>query len=97
MGNLKIRMSILEELENLCKREVEKMEEVFRKIKVIDSSGLRLFNLALSYFYDSKYFLERRDLIRSFEAIVISWAYVDAGLNLKVFEIPEEIKSYFTA
>lgn len=83
-------------LKELCKREIEKMELVFKKIKIIDNRGLELYNLALSYFTDSKYFLEKEDFIRSFESIVISWAYIDAGLHLKVFEIPEDLKIYFT-
>lgn len=84
------------ELEDLCKKEIEKMEKVFKEIKVVDKNGLELYNLALSYFTDSKYFLEKKDLIRAFEAIVISWAYIDAGLHLKLFDVPSELKIYFT-
>ncbi|MCS7094001.1 MAG: DUF357 domain-containing protein [Candidatus Aenigmarchaeota archaeon] len=84
------------ELEDLCKKEIEKMEKVFKEIKVVDKNGLELYNLALSYFTDSKYFSEKKDLIRAFEAIVISWAYIDAGLHLKLFDVPSELKIYFT-
>lgn len=85
-----------ENLREICKKEIEKMKEVFENIKILDNSGTEIYNLALSYFKDSEYFLEKEDFIRSFESIVISWAYIDAGLHFKVFEIPSKLKIYFT-
>lgn len=89
-------MQNLEQLQELCMKEIKKMEDVFKNIKIIDNKGLELYNLALSYFNDSKYFLDKKDFVRSFEAIIISWTYIDSGLHLKLFEIPTNLKIYFT-
>lgn len=89
-------MKNCEEMEKICRKEIEKMEKIFKNIKLKNKIGLEIFNLALSYFSDSKYFFEKKDFIRSFEAIVISWTYIDAGLHLNLFEIPENLKIYFT-
>jgi len=83
-------------MEKVCKKEIEKMEKVFKEIKIVNKDGLEIYNLALSYSNDSKHFLEKKDFLRAFEAVIISWAYIDAGLHLKLFEVPENLKSYFT-
>ncbi|MEM5815178.1 MAG: DUF357 domain-containing protein [Candidatus Aenigmatarchaeota archaeon] len=83
-------------IEELCKKEIEKMEKVIREVKIVNPNGLEIFNLSLSYLKDSKYFFEKKDFLRSFEAIIISWAYIDVGLHLKLFEISESLKIYFT-
>ncbi|MGC9059081.1 MAG: DUF357 domain-containing protein [Candidatus Aenigmatarchaeota archaeon] len=86
----------MEEIENLAKKEIEKMEEVFKNLKLIDEKATEIYNLALSYFLDAKYFLEKKDFLRAFEAVVISWAYIDCCLHLKFLEISDELKRYFT-
>jgi hypothetical protein len=52
--------------------------------------------LAKSYLTDAKYFYEKKKFLEAFEAAVIAWAYLDAGLHLKVFKIPESMKKIFT-
>jgi hypothetical protein len=84
------------ELEELTKKEIEKMEKVLKEVKVKDAKALEVYNLALSYFTDAKYFLDKKDFIRSFEAIVICWAYLDACLHFGFLEISEEFKKHFT-
>jgi hypothetical protein len=86
----------MEDLENLTKKEIEKMENVLKSLKLVDEKAVDIYNLALSYFLDAKYFFEKKDFLRAFEAVVISWSYIDCCLRLKLVEIPEEIKSYFT-
>ncbi|MEM5802046.1 MAG: DUF357 domain-containing protein [Candidatus Aenigmatarchaeota archaeon] len=83
-------------LKEISKKEIRKMKQIFKKIQLSKKKGKELFNLAKSYFEDSKYFFEKEDFIRAFEAVVISWAYIDAGLHLKIFKIPESEKKFFT-
>jgi len=84
------------ELEELTKKEIEKMEKVLKEVKVKDAKALEVYNLALSYFTDAKHFFKKKDFVRAFEAIVICWAYLDACLHFNFFEIPEEFKKHFT-
>jgi len=84
------------EIKELAKKEIEKIEEIIKDVKLKDNIALEVYNLALSYFSDAKHFFEKEDFIRAFEAIVISWAYLDACLHFGFIEIPEKFKEYFT-
>jgi hypothetical protein len=83
-------------LEAAAKKEVERMETVLKGLKILDQSALELYNLVLSYASDARYFLEKKDFLRAFEAAVISWAWVDAGLHLKAFSVDGSMKGQFT-
>ena len=83
-------------MKEIVEKNIKKMEEVLKNLKILDKNALELYNLAISYFSDSKYFLEKNDLIRAFECITISWTYIDALLHLKLVEIDEKYKRYFT-
>ncbi|MFB3764196.1 MAG: DUF357 domain-containing protein [Methanotrichaceae archaeon] len=37
-----------------------------------------------AYISDSKYFLEKGDLIRAFEAVIWAWAWMEIGLEMGV-------------
>lgn len=80
-----------------AKKEIELIGRVLKQVKLVKREGTRLLELAKAYYEDSKYFLEKRSHLEAFEAVVISWAYLDAGLHLKVFTIPANLKSFFTA
>jgi len=84
------------DLKELVIKEMEKMEEALREIKLKDVKALEVYNLALSYFSDAKHFFEKGDFVRAFEAVIISWAYLDACLHFGFIEIPERFKEYFT-
>ena len=84
------------ELENLAKGEIDKIAGVVKSLELIDHTGRELFELIESYFIDSKHFYENRQYLQAFEAAVICWAYIDAGLHLKVFEVPKEFSKLFT-
>jgi hypothetical protein len=75
------------------------MDEVFNKINIaIDDIGSQQFlEMARNYYKDSSYFFDKKDYIRAFEAIVISWAYVDAGIKIGFFSLPESLRNYFTS
>ena len=91
-GPLKISMN----LQDFAKKEIEKIEDVIKEIKMVDGKGKELMELIESYFKDSKYFYGKQQHLQAFEAAVICWAYIDAGLHLKVFEVPEKFAKLFT-
>ena len=75
-------------IEELVEKEIKKIEDVVKEVKLKDSKALEVYNLALSYFVDAKHFFDKKDFIRAFEAIVISWAYLDSCLHFDFIEIP---------
>jgi len=83
-------------LKKTCTREIERMSGVIKKVKLKDKKGAELLSLAGAYYNDSLYFFSKKQFIESFEAAVISWAYIDSGLHLGVFEVPDELKELFT-
>ena len=83
-------------IKELAKKEIEKIEEIIKEVKLKDNVALEVYNLALSYFSDAKHFFEKEDFVRAFEAVVISWAYLDACLHFGFIEVPEKFKKYFT-
>jgi len=84
------------DVRKLAEKEIARMEAVFAGLKVVNADAMELYNLAQSYFSDSKHFLAKGDALRAFEAAVIAWAYCDAGLHLRAFEVPAALRKDFT-
>ncbi len=82
-------------IEKLSLREIGRMEEVFSEIQILEDS--KIFLLAESYFKDSKFFFEKGEYLNAFEAVIISWAYVDSLLHFGKVDLPKELKHLFTA
>jgi len=83
-------------MDKKVKEEIEKMRSVFKSLQLISPEGKTVYELAKAYLKDAEYFLEKGDLYRALEAVSISWAYIDAGLHLGVFKLPEKLKKTFT-
>ena len=80
-----------------AEREMIRMTAVFEKLKVRDKGQAKHFyEFSSNYFKDGIYFFKKKMFIESFEAFIISWAYIDAGLKLGFFAVPKEQKSWFT-
>ncbi len=81
-------------IRELAMREIGRMEKVFSEIEILEDSEVLL--LAKSYFSDSKFFLEKEEYVNAFEAVVISWAYVDSLLHFGKVKVPDQLKDLFT-
>lgn len=75
-------------------REIHRMEEVFSKLIVNKQS--EVLEMAKRYFSDAKYFASKEKWLEAFEAVVISWAYIDALLHLGYVDVPKELQNLFT-
>ena len=88
-------------IQKYSEKELKRMKEVFSKLKVKSKSQSKkaggLLEFAKNYYNDGIYFSDKGQFIEAFEAFIISWAYVDIGLKLGLFEVPDEIKRFFTA
>ena len=83
-------------MESLAKKEIGKVDIILKELKLVDPKGKNILDLINSYFEDAKYFYSKKQYVQAFEAAVMCWTYADAGLHLKVFEVPDNLKEFFT-
>ncbi len=87
-----------DDIQKAAKKEIERVSSVINEIELSDPKGNPLLEMARYYFADGKRFLQDGKFLEAFEAAIIVWAYLDAGLHLKVFGLKdEEKKGIFTA
>ena len=64
----------------------KKIEKEIKKIKLNDKTKKRLLDNIHAYIKDSKYFMNKGELIRSFEAIVWAWSWLEILKELGVLK-----------
>lgn len=74
--------------EELRKETLKWLERIEDRVKEIEGDEGFLRNIN-AYISDSRYFLEKGDLIRAFECVVWAWAWLEIGLEVgKLHEAP---------
>ena len=86
----------MDDLEKEADKEIKRIDEVLENLEVLDYHGEEILELVNSYHEDSKYFFKEKMFLQAFEAAVICWAYIDVGLHMNLFSVPEEMKKIFT-
>ncbi len=77
-GSNRCRDGILEEdLQKETLKWLEKAEELYCQV----SGDEHFLENVSAYIHDSHYFLEKKDLIRAFEAVIWAWAWMEIGLE----------------
>ncbi|WP_456468604.1 DUF357 domain-containing protein [Archaeoglobus sp.] len=71
-------MNVEEELRSETVKWLEKIES---RIESVGGDRKFLENIR-AYISDSKYFMEKGDLVRAFECIVWAWAWLEIGLEV---------------
>ncbi len=92
-------MNEKDELIKEIKKHTPILEKALNSIRIANKGPdfEELYKMALAYFNDSKYFFEKKRYVQSFEALIISWAYLDSGLRLGIFELLDsDLLTYFT-
>jgi len=84
------------DLEREAGKEMERINKIMKNLKVVDAKADGLVKVLNSYYEDAKAFFEKKQYLQALETAFIVWAYVDAGLHLKVFEVSGELKKMFT-
>lgn len=82
-------------------KEKRRMQQVFSKIVIKKNKKKTkadsFYQMAKNYYEDGLYFFEKKKFIQAFEAFIISWTYIDAGIKINFFTIPKSQKKWFTA
>lgn len=79
-------MGLEDSLVNEINKWAKKIEKETEGIKIKDKNKEHFLSNIQAYIKDSKYFLEKGDLIRSFEAIIWAWSWVEILKELGILE-----------
>jgi len=83
-------------LEEEARKELDRIEKIKESLAIVDSKADGLVKVMNSYYDDARSFYKKGKYLQALETAFIVWAYVDAGLHLGVFQVPENLKKMFT-
>jgi len=78
-------MSIEADLAAEIKKWSKKLDGPLLNVQPSDERGAKMLQNINAYRNDSKHFLERGDLIKSFECLIWAWAILELGRELELF------------
>lgn len=78
-----------EELEKQVKKWLSKAENKYKKLRYKKKPDLDMLENIKAYLLDTKYFMEKKEWINAFEAVIWAWAWIEIGLELKILETRE--------
>ncbi len=79
-------MGIREDLKNETGKWLLRIEGEIGWLKPSDKRGAESLKNIRAYIKDSRYFLERGDLIRAFEAVIWAWAICETARELRLLK-----------
>ncbi|MBU3897095.1 MAG: DUF357 domain-containing protein [Nanoarchaeota archaeon] len=65
---------------------LDRIEAIVDKIEVFDTKGEEMLTNMNAYISDCKHFKENGDLVKSFEAVIWSWAILELCTELGIFK-----------
>lgn len=77
---------ISNDLEKETKKWLERIDKERNKIVLIDDDRKGLLKNIDAYISDTKHFLEKKDLIRAFEAVIWAWSWLEILQELKIIK-----------
>ncbi len=86
-------------IEAAARKEIERSGRALAAVRLAgkDARAEKVLLLARSYLSDGGHFLSKGKFIEAFEAAVICWGYLDAGLHLGALKLSDEsAKEIFT-
>ena len=84
-GKKNIDRSLEEDLQMETLKWLEKAEALYCQV----SGDEHFLENVSAYIRDSHYFLEKKDLIRAFEAVIWAWAWMEIGLEKDLLQQKE--------
>ena len=77
---------IEEELKSETIKWLNRIREKIKNVEAVNKKGEEFLRNINAYILDTEYFLNKNDLIRSFECIVWAWAWLEIGLNIGILK-----------
>lgn len=75
-------MEIEDKLLSEIRKWTEKMEKELENIETCGTKGNEILKNIKAYVSDSSHFMEKKDPVRSFEAIIWAWAWLEIGKDM---------------
>ncbi|MDD5417766.1 MAG: DUF357 domain-containing protein [Candidatus Nanoarchaeia archaeon] len=83
-------------MKETAKKELVRIKEPLNHVKAETKGAEDILNMAKCYYSDAEHFYKKEMYIECFEAVIIAWAYVDAGLRLNIMTVPKKYREVFT-
>ena len=80
---MSIETDLLAEIKKWSKR----LDDSLLNVHPVGERGIKMFQNIRAYREDSKHFLERGDLVKSFECLIWAWALLETGKELSHLEV----------
>lgn len=84
------------EIKTAAEREIKRVKEFLPSVELAKPEGSGLISFAKDYAKDANFFFEHGKFVEAFEAAIISWAYIDISLKLKLVSVDNKLLKYFT-
>jgi len=78
---------IEKQLKSETEKWLKKAKEKRSKVVLLDKTKKDMIKNIDAYISDSQYFMKKGDFIRSFEAIIWSWAIIELGLEFGILDL----------
>jgi len=75
-----------QELRNETKKWLQRIEKERLTVGPQGKKGEEALRNIDAYVKDSMHFLEKGDLVRSFEAVIWAWSWIEIGLELEILK-----------
>ena len=85
------------EIKVAAEREIKRVSKFLPSVTQAKPGGRGLISFAKDYAKDASFFFEHEKYVEAFEAAIITWAYIDIGLKLKLIDVPTAHLKNFTA
>lgn len=77
-------MNVEEQLREEIKKWMEKLEKAIDQTKALSPKGVEFLTNIKAYQSDSLHFYDKGDLVKSFEALIWAFAYVEIGKEMEI-------------
>lgn len=86
----------MDDIEAQARKEADRVDRIRAALEITDEKAGSLVEVLDSYHKDCRGFVDDGKFLQALEAAFICWAYVDAGLHLGVFKVPDDMMGIFT-
>ncbi len=82
--------SVEDQLKEEIKKWMGRLQKGLDGTKALDRKGVEFLTNIKAYQSDSLHFYDKGDLVRSFEALIWAWAYLEIGKEMEILSPVKE-------
>jgi len=77
-------MTLEQDLKEEIKKWTKKLDASLKDVKAVNQRGIEFLTNIKAYQSDSLHFYQKKDLIRSYEALIWAWAYLEIAMQTEI-------------